>query len=89
MTTITQTWSYTCHFCNKVASLVRSGFIATLFAWMTGHTSSLGRAIKVSKQVQANQHMAHMLRDVYPGEDYAGILSILNQKTLKEYYNDR
>ena len=56
---------------------------------MTGHTSSLGRAIKVSKQVQANQHMAHMLRDVYPGEDYAGILSILNQKTLKEYYNDR
>ena len=67
-------------------TLLRTGFIATLFAWMTGHMSSLGRAIKVSRQIEANQKMAHMLRHEYPHENYAGILAILNDKTLKEYY---
>lgn len=86
MNTLTQTWGYTCSFCNKVASFIRNGFIATLFAWMTGHMSSVGRAIKVSRQIEANQKLAHMLRHEYPNEDYAGILAILNQKTLKEYY---
>ena len=67
-------------------TLLKTGFIATLFAWMTGHMSSLGRAIMVSRQIEANQKLAHLLRHEYPHENYAGILAILNDKTLKEYY---
>jgi len=67
-------------------SLLRTGFIATLFAWMTGHLSSVGRAVMVSRQIEANQKLAHMLKHEYPHEDYAGILAILNDKTLREYY---
>ena len=67
-------------------TLLKTGFIATLFAWMTGHMSSLGRAIMVSRQIEANQKLAHLLRHEYPHEDYAGILAILNDKTLREYY---
>ena len=67
-------------------TLLKTGFIATLFAWMTGHLSSVGRAVMVSRQIEANQKLAHMLRHEYPHEDYAGILAILNDKTLKEYY---
>ena len=67
-------------------TLLKTGFIATLFAWMTGHMSSLGRAIMVSRQIEANQKLAHLLRHEYPHENYAGILAILNEKTLKEYY---
>lgn len=70
----------------KSYSLLKTGFIATLFAWMTGHLSSIGRAVMVSRQIEANQKLAHMLRHEYPHEDYAGILAILNDKTLREYY---
>ena len=70
----------------KSYSLLRTGFIATLFAWMTGHLSSVGRAVMVSRQIEANQKLAHLLRHEYPHEDYAGILAILNDKTLREYY---
>ena len=88
MTTLTQTWGYTCSFCNKVATMIRNSFVATLFAWMTGHLNAVGRAIQVSRQMETNQKLAHMLRHEYPNEDFAGILAILNQKTLKEYYHD-
>ena len=88
MTTITQTWGYTCSFCSKVANMIRNSFVATLFAWMTGHLDAMGRAVQVSRQIEANQKLAHQLRHEYPNESYAGILAILNQKTLKEYYND-
>jgi len=53
---------------------------------MTGHLSSVGRAVMVSRQIEANQKLAHLLRHEYPHEDYAGILAILNDKTLREYY---
>ena len=88
MTTLTLTWGYTCSFCNKVSSFIRNSFVATLFAWMVGYLDAMGRAITVSRQMEANQKLAHMLRHEYPNESYAGILAILNQKTLKEYYND-
>ena len=88
MTTLTLTWGYTCSFCNKVATMIRNSFVATLFAWMTGHLNAVGRAIQVSRQMETNQKLAHMLRHEYPNEDFAGILAILNQKTLKEYYHD-
>ena len=67
-------------------ALLKTGFIATLFAWMTGHLSSVGRAVMVSRQIEANQKLAHLLKHEYPHEDYAGILAILNDKTLREYY---
>ena len=86
MTTLTQTWGYTCAFCHKVATMIRNSFVATLFVWMVGHLDAMGRAIKVSRQIEANQKLAHMLRHEYPHEDYAGILAILNDRTLKEYY---
>ena len=70
----------------KSYSLLKTGFIATLFAWMTGHLSSIGRAVMVSRQIEANQKLAYMLKHEYPHEDYAGILAILNDKTLREYY---
>ena len=40
--------------------------------------SSLGTAIRVSRQIEANQKIARMLRHEYPNEDYNGILAILN-----------
>jgi len=53
---------------------------------MIGHLKAVGRAIEVSRQIETNQKLAHMLKHEYPHEDYAGILAILNDKTLKEYY---
>lgn len=67
-------------------SLVRSSFITAFAAWMIGHLKAVGLAITVSRQIEANQKLAHMLRHEYPHEDYAGILAMLNEKTLKEYY---
>ncbi|MEK9696349.1 MAG: hypothetical protein VW270_11320 [Candidatus Poseidoniales archaeon] len=67
-------------------SLLKTGFIAALFAWIVGHLSAFGRAIQVSRQIEVNQKLAHQLRHEYPHEDYAGILAILNDKTLREYY---
>ena len=67
-------------------SLVRSSFITAFAAWMIGHLKAVGRAIEVSRQIETNQKLAYMLRHEYPHEDYAGILAILNDKTLKEYY---
>ncbi len=70
----------------KGYSLARSSFITTLFVWMIGYLSAFGKAIQVSRQMDVNMKLAHMLRHEYPHEDYAGILAILNDKTLREYY---
>lgn len=70
----------------KGFSLVRSGFIVAVASWIVGHLQAVGRAIQVSRQIEVNQRLAHQLRHEYPHEDYAGILAILNDKTLKEYY---
>ena len=48
--------------------------------------SSLRTAIQVSRQIETNQKLAHMLRREYPNETYQGIVAILNDKTLREYY---
>ena len=48
--------------------------------------SSLGTAVKVSRQIEANQRIAVLLRHEYPHENYDGIVAILNDKTLREYY---
>lgn len=67
-------------------SLLKTGFIAGLSAWIIGHMKAVGRAMEVSRQIETNQKLAHMLKHEYPHEDYAGILAMLNEKTLKEYY---
>jgi len=48
--------------------------------------SSLGTAVKVSRQIEANQKIAVLLRHEYPHESYDGIVAILNDRTLREYY---
>ncbi len=47
---------------------------------------AMGTAIQVSRQIETNKKLAAMLRHEYPHEDYNGILAILNDKTLREYY---
>ena len=48
--------------------------------------TALGTAVKVSRQIQTNQKLAILLRHEYPHESYNGIVAILNDKTLREYY---
>ena len=48
--------------------------------------SSLGTAVKVSRQIETNQKLAVLLRHEYPHESYDGIVAILNDRTLREYY---
>ena len=48
--------------------------------------SSLGTAVRVSRQIETNQKLAVLLRHEYPHENYDGIVAILNDKTLREYY---
>ena len=48
--------------------------------------SSLGTAVKVSRQIEANHKIAVLLRHEYPHESYDGIVAILNDRTLREYY---
>ena len=50
--------------------------------FFTGFT----KAVQVSRQMEANLKLAHMLKHEYPNETYQGIVAILNQKTVKEYY---
>lgn len=48
--------------------------------------SSIATAAMVSRQMEANLKLAHMLKHEYPDESYEGIVAILNQKTVGEYY---
>ena len=48
--------------------------------------SSMTTAIQVSRQIEANQRIAVLLRHEYPHENYDGIVAILNDKTLREDY---
>ena len=76
MTTITQTWGYTCRICDSVTSLIYSFF------------TSLSKAIIISRQVEANTQIARLMRHEYPGLSEAQILSELNYKTLKSYCDE-
>lgn len=76
MTTIAQTWGYTCRICDKVTSLIYGFF------------TSLSNAITISRQIEANTHIARFMRHEYPGLSEAQILSELNYKTLKSYRDE-
>ena len=48
--------------------------------------SAFSTAVIVSRQIETNQKLAKMLRQEYPHETHQGIVAILNDKTLREYY---
>jgi len=58
----------------------------SLFEVIGDFLSSMTTAIQVSRQIEANQRIAVLLRHEYPHENYDCIVAILNDKTLKEYY---
>ena len=58
----------------------------SLFEVIGDTFSSMITAIQVSRQIETNQRLAVLLRHEYPHENYDGIVAILNDKTLKEYY---
>ncbi len=58
----------------------------SLFEVIGDFLSSMTTAIQVSRQIEANQRIAVLLRHEYPHENYDGIVAILNDKTLREYY---
>ena len=76
MTTITQTWGYTCRICDKVTSFIYGFF------------NSLSNAIIISRQIEANTKIARLMRHEYPGLSEAQILSELNYKTIKSYCDE-
>ena len=58
----------------------------SLFEVIGDFLSSMTTAIQVSRQIETNQRLAVLLRHEYPHENYDGIVAILNDKTLREYY---
>lgn len=77
MTTLSQTWGYTCRVCDFVTSAI-GGFFA-----------SLHKAMMVSRQIETNMKLCKMLKHEYPGLTENQILNELNYKTIQRSYNDR
>lgn len=73
MTTLTQTWGYTCRACDAVAS------------FLVGFGKSIHNSIALSRQVRANEYIVKHLLIEYPEHTYQSLLHELNQKTLKEF----
>ena len=76
MTTIAQTWGYTCRICDNVTS-----FIGGIF-------TSFYNAMIVSRQIEANTRLARFMRHEYPGLSDVQILSELNYKTIRRVYDE-
>ena len=76
MTTITQTWGYTCLFCNKVASVIAGSFL------------SFHNAMLMSRQIDTNIKLAKLMKHEYPGLTEDQILNELNYKTIQRSYNN-
>ena len=70
----------------KGYSLVRSGIIAGLTAWIVGHLTAVNRAISASRQMEANEMVARQLLKEYPDHTYESLLAELNRKTMTEIY---
>ncbi len=77
MTTLSQTWGYTCRACDFVASSIGGFFL------------SFHRAMMVSRQIETNMKLCKMLKHEYPGMTEDQILNELNYKTIQRSYNDR
>lgn len=76
MTTIAQTWGYTCRICDNVTS-----FIGGIF-------TSFYNAMIVSRQIEVNTRLARLMRHEYPGLSDVQILSELNYKTIRRIYDE-
>ncbi len=76
MTTIAQTWGYTCRICDNVTS-----FIGGIF-------TSFYNAMIVSRQIEVNTRLARLMRHEYPGLSDVQILSELNHKTIRRIYDE-
>jgi hypothetical protein len=59
-----------------------------LVSWIIGYLTAVGKAVQISRQVQANEYIAQAMLHEYPDHTYSSLLSELNRKTLKEIYND-
>ena len=77
MTTLSQTWGYTCRVCDFVASAICASFV------------SLHTAMMVSRQIETNMKLAKLLKHEYPDLTEEQILNELNYKTIQRSYNDR
>jgi len=66
-------------------SYIRTGIIAKPFNWFVGFMSSIGEAIKMSRQISANEQIARVLLIEYPEHTYYSLLTELNRKTLEGY----
>ena len=76
MTTLTQTWGYTCRVCDKVASIIGGFFV------------SFHKSMIISRQINANTHLVKYVRNEYPGLSDEEILNELNYKTLRRVYDE-
>ena len=77
MTTISQTWGYTCSFCSKFTDMIVRSF------------AGFHKAMLVSRQIETNMKLARFMKHEYPGMTEEQILSELNYKTIQRSYNDR
>ena len=66
-------------------SYIRTGIIAKPFNWFVGFMNSIGEAIKMSRQISANEQIARVLLIEYPEHTYYSLLVELNHKTLEGY----
>jgi len=76
MTTIAQTWGYTCRICDKITSFI-GGFF-----------TSFHNAIMVSRQIETNTRLARLMRHEFPGLSDEQIVNELNYKTLRRVYDE-
>ena len=70
----------------KGYSLVRSGLIAGLSAWIIGHMKAVGKAVELSRSISANEQIARVLLHEYPEHTYYSLLAELNQKSVERIY---
>ena len=65
-------------------SYIRTGIIAKPFNWFLGFMTSIGEAIKMSRQISANEQIARVLLIEYPEHTYYSLLAELNIKLWKD-----
>ena len=56
-------------------------FFSGIFSWI----GSIGKAIQVSRQMEANAQIARYMLHEYPEHTYYSLLAELNHKTLEVY----
>jgi hypothetical protein len=75
MTTLTQTWDYTCAFCDKVGIFFKNAL----------------RKYQWGRQMEANRRVAQDLMSLglNDGKEYHYLLNAMNDKTNEEYSKEQ